>query len=163
MDAAYCDALTLICMAAFFTAVVRAPITGIVMIVELTFSFTFLLPAILGVAVGYVVGDLFRLEPLYDKMLAERVEEEQGKTVRIKITAQFRVTENGKAAGRAVRDVLWPTGARIVRVDRGEENYVPDGNSVLLAGDLLTITGETADEEVYIGALTELIGEKIDE
>ena len=96
-------------------------------------------------------------------MLAERVEEERGSTERVKLTARFIVTESGKAAGRAVRDVLWPTGARIVRVDRGEENYVPDGNSVLLAGDLLTITGETADEEVYIGALTELIGEKIDE
>lgn len=163
MDAAYCDALILICMAAFFTTVVRAPITGIVMIVELTFSFTFLLPAILGVAVGYVVGDLFRLEPLYDKMLAERVEEERGDTERVRLTARFVVTENGKAAGRAVRDVLWPMSARIVRVDRGEENFVPDGNSVLIAGDILTVTGETADEAIYLGALTALIGEKIEE
>ncbi len=163
MDAAYCDALILICMAAFFTTVVRAPITGIVMIVELTFSFTFLLPAILGVAVGYVVGDLFRLEPLYDKMLAERVEEERGSTERVKLTARFIVTESGKAAGRAVRDVLWPMSARIVRVDHGDDNFVPDGNSVLVAGDILTVTGETADEATFLGVLTELIGEKIEE
>lgn len=163
MDAAYSDALVLICMAAFFTTLVRAPITGIVMIAELTFSFTFLLPVILGVAVGYVVGDTFRLEPLYEKVLSEMVEEEHAGAVHTKLTVRFAVTENGHAAGRAVRDVLWPTGARIVRVDHAGESYVPDGNSVLYAGDILTVSGETTDEVVFLEALARLIGERVEE
>lgn len=163
MDAAYSDALVIICMAAFFTVVVRAPITGIVMIAELTFSFLFLLPAILGVAVGYVVGDMFRLEPIYDRMLAETVAQERERNPRKKVALRFAVLAGSRAAERAVRDVLWPTGARIVRVDHGDENYVPDGNSVLYAGDILTVSGETDDEAVFAKALADLIGEKIED
>jgi chloride channel protein, CIC family len=37
-------------MAAFFTAVVRAPVTGIVLVTEMTGDFTLLLPMLLAVS-----------------------------------------------------------------------------------------------------------------
>ena len=65
MDPAYTDALIVICMACFFTTVVRAPLTGIVMTFELTWNFAFLLPVAIGVAVGYFAGELTRTTPVY--------------------------------------------------------------------------------------------------
>ncbi|MDE6676362.1 MAG: chloride channel protein, partial [Clostridia bacterium] len=105
MPEAYADILVMVCRATFFTTVVKAPITGIVMVVELTWNFTFLLPAILGVAVGYLLGDLFRTEPLYDKLLDGILEGE--KKEHREITARLRVTDGSLAVERAVRDVLW--------------------------------------------------------
>src|SRR5690242_10015272 len=37
-------ALAVVCMAAFFAAVVRAPVTGVILVTELTGGFTLLLP-----------------------------------------------------------------------------------------------------------------------
>ncbi len=75
LDASYADALIVIGMAAFFTAVVKAPLTGLLMTVELTWDFMFLLPAVIGVGIGYVFGFLCRTEPVYDRLLRETVRE----------------------------------------------------------------------------------------
>lgn len=160
MPAEYADILVMVCMATFFTTVVKAPITGIVMVVELTWNFTFLLPAILGVAVGYLLGDLFRTEPLYDKLLDGILEGE--KKEHREITARLRVTDGSLAVGRAVRDVLWPAGARIALIGREGRMFIPDGNTKLELGDVLTAVGETADEEEFLELLTETVGERLD-
>ncbi len=69
MDPACGDLLIALLMVTFFTAVVKAPVTGIVMTLELTWQFSFLLPAIICAAVAYFVGDIFRTEPLYEVLL----------------------------------------------------------------------------------------------
>ncbi len=71
MDPMLADGLVIVCMVTFLSAVVKAPLTGIIMSVELTQSFSFLLPAIVGVAVGYLVGEMFRTEPLYEVLLED--------------------------------------------------------------------------------------------
>jgi CIC family chloride channel protein len=43
-------AFAVVGMAAFFTAVVRAPVTGIVLVTEMTGDFTLLLPMLLAVS-----------------------------------------------------------------------------------------------------------------
>ncbi|MCM1441395.1 MAG: ClC family H(+)/Cl(-) exchange transporter, partial [Roseburia sp.] len=120
MDPAYSDAVIMICMAAFFTTVVKAPITAIVMVVELTWSFTFLTPVILGVAVGYLIGDVFRTEPIYDKLLEGILEEQRAKNPPKKLTAKLCVAKDSPADGRAVRDILWPSDALVVGLFRGD-------------------------------------------
>ena len=161
MNPDYADALIMICMSVFFTAVVRAPITGIVMTLELTWSFTYLLPAILGVAIGYIVGGVFRTEPLYDKLLDDIVKEDGEEKFRL--TVRLRVAGGSVAAGRSVRDVLWPAGARITLLEHEGKSSVPDGNSALAEGDILTVTGETADREDYLNMLVTTVGELLPE
>ena len=61
-------ALALIGMAAFFTATVRAPITGIVLATELT-GVTNQLPPILGAcAIAMLVAMMLRSQPIYDAL-----------------------------------------------------------------------------------------------
>lgn len=163
MDEAYCEALVMICMAAFFTTVVKAPITGIVMVVELTWSFTFLLPVILGVSVGYLVGSVFRTKPIYDRMLDDLLEEKRKKEGISQIKVRLRVLANGNAAGRAVRDILWPADALVTVLMRGEEKIIPDGNTVLAEGDILTVEGETGNREEYLGILVSTVGELVED
>ena len=152
MDPAYTDMLIVICMATYFTAIAKAPVTGIVMTVELTWNFMFLLPAVMGVAAGYLVGDIFHTKPVYERLLDEMLEEEDKPAL---FTARFFANGTGMAAGRRIRDVLWPADVRITRIERGEERILPDGNTLILEGDILTAEGE---EEESCTVLAEIIG-----
>ena len=159
MDPACADILIMICMAAFFTSVVKAPITAIVMVMELTWNFTFLLPVILGVAVGYLTSDIFRTQPLYEKLLEEILEEQRKKNPPRRISFRLRVGKDSPADGRAVRDILWPSDALVVSVLRDGRQLVPDGDTVLRRGDEIVVRGETSKEDSYTETLALTVGE----
>ena len=55
-------------MAAFFTAVVRAPLTGIILVTEMTGSFTLLLPMLGACFAAMLVPTLLRNAPIYDSL-----------------------------------------------------------------------------------------------
>jgi chloride channel protein, CIC family len=55
-------------MAAFFTGVVRAPLTGIVLVTEMTASVTLLLPMLGACFVAMLVPTLLRDAPIYDSL-----------------------------------------------------------------------------------------------
>jgi CIC family chloride channel protein len=55
-------------MAAFFTGVVRAPLTGIVLVTEMTASVTLLLPMLAACFVAMLVPTLLRNPPIYDSL-----------------------------------------------------------------------------------------------
>lgn len=161
MDASYSDALIVICMAVFFTTVVKAPVTGIVMTVELTWDFFFLLPVLIGVSAGYLIGELFRTRPVYERLLSEMLDEYPAQYRVNAFCRRFRVTEQSVAAGRAVRDVLLPADARITRLERGEAHFIPDGNTVLAAGDVLLVEGEERSGTEVGDSVAETLGEEI--
>ena len=56
-------------MAGYFTAIVRAPITGIILITEMTGSFTHLLSLTIVSIIAYIVADLLKSAPIYDSLL----------------------------------------------------------------------------------------------
>ena len=55
-------------MAAFFTGVVRAPLTGIVLITEMTANVTMLLPMLAACFTAMLVPALLRNAPIYDSL-----------------------------------------------------------------------------------------------
>jgi CIC family chloride channel protein len=61
-------ALAVVGMAAFFTAVVRAPLTGIILVIEMTASFTLLLPMLGACFAAMLVPTLLRNAPIYDSL-----------------------------------------------------------------------------------------------
>lgn len=58
-----------IAMAANFAAIVRSPLTGIILLLELTGSFTFFLPISVVVLTSYMVVELMNLKPIYSGLL----------------------------------------------------------------------------------------------
>jgi CIC family chloride channel protein len=60
--------LAVVGMAAFFTGVVRAPLTGITLVTEMTGSFTLLLPMLAACFTAMLVPTLLRNEPIYDAL-----------------------------------------------------------------------------------------------
>lgn len=158
MDASYCDFLVMVCMASFFTAIVKAPITGIVMVCELTWNFSALLPVVIGVAIGYFIGDLSRTDSIYEKLL-ELYEEETGvheNAVRERFC--FTLAFGSIAERREIRDVLWPAGVRVTEIQRGEEHVFPNGDTVLLGGDLITLEVKTREPQKIKDELEHILG-----
>ncbi len=66
------EAFAVVGMAAFFTGVVQAPVTGIVLVTEMTAAFTTLLPMLAACFAAMVAANLLRSVPIYDS-LRERV------------------------------------------------------------------------------------------
>jgi CIC family chloride channel protein len=72
-----CEAYALVGMAAFFTGVVRAPVTGIVLVTEMTANVSLLLPMLGAAFVAMLVPTLLRDAPIYDSLRELTLRKEQ--------------------------------------------------------------------------------------
>jgi len=61
-------AFAVVGMAAFFTGVVQAPVTGIALVIEMTASFTMLLPMLAACFVAMLVPNLLGSAPIYESL-----------------------------------------------------------------------------------------------
>ena len=61
-------ALAVVGMAAFFTAVVRAPLTGLILIMEMTASTTLLMPMMAACLSASIAPALLGSAPIYDTL-----------------------------------------------------------------------------------------------
>ena len=148
MNSALADYIIIVTMAAYFTTVVRAPVTALVMTVEFTGQFQNLLPALLGVAIGYIVGEVFRTQPAFEKCLDLIVEDGKIVVGAEKRRVEIVVEEDSYAEGRSIRSVLWPAQGMVTEVcPPCGECFVPDGKTVLSAGDKITFECVAASEE----------------
>jgi CIC family chloride channel protein len=63
-------AFAVVGMAAFFTGVVQAPVTGIVLVIEMTAGFTLLLPMLAAGGAAMLLPALLHSAPIYDALRA---------------------------------------------------------------------------------------------
>jgi CIC family chloride channel protein len=73
------EAFAVVGMAAFFTGVVRAPLTGIVLVTEMTASVTMLLPMLGACCVAMLVPTLMRNPPIYDSLREHTLRSERAR------------------------------------------------------------------------------------
>ena len=164
MPAQYGDYLVIICMAAFFTSVVKAPITGVVMVFELTGQFTNFLPALLGIAIGYLAGIVFRTEPIYEKCLDMYIAEEGLYEGVNKERVTVVVQKDSFADGKTIRSIIWPSDGLVVeKISEDGTHTVPDGLTMLRRGDTIVFEGETRSREALIKYLYDIVGKPAEE
>ncbi|MBU5455202.1 MULTISPECIES: ClC family H(+)/Cl(-) exchange transporter [Eubacteriales] len=129
-------------MAGYFAAVVKAPITGIVLIMEMTGSFNHILSLGLTVIVSYITADFLKNEAIYE-LLLERllkrkgIKEEADNTK--KTILEFPIEAGSIADGKYVKDIEWPKDCLLVSIKRGEKEIIPKGKVQLLSGDYLVV------------------------
>lgn len=163
MDQSYITAFVVTGMAGYFAAIVRAPVTGVVLITEMTGDFTTLLPLVLTALVAYVVAEATGTKPIYTQLL----ERSLGRTSTGKATPRRASLRDRKTVidaevdlgsrmdGRNVAEFGLPLGTLIVSVLRGGIEIIPDGHTILRAGDeleILTREADIADVESIIDA-----------
>jgi len=146
-DSTYINNFIILAMAGYFTAVVRAPITGTILITEMTGSFSHLLSLAIVSIVAYMVADILASKPIYESLL-EKFLYNQGEKISIgnkknKAILEFAVCMGSDLDGKQIKDVKWPSRCLLVAVKRGENEIIPKGDTVIFPGDyLIVLTNE---------------------
>lgn len=131
----------ILAMAGHFAAIVKAPITGIILIFEMTGSFEQLLPLSVVVFTAMVVSDLLKVEPVYDMLLENLLEGNNVKKYRgkenKKTLLELSIHMGSIADGKLISQIKWPQDCLIVAIYRGTKELLPRGNTKLIQGDLI--------------------------
>ena len=119
-------------MAAYFTAIVRAPLTGIMLIVEMTGNYSQMLPLLVSCFCAYAVAEFLKDLPVYEALL-ERDLQKGGSSYSIKepVVVEFIVHEGSAFAGLPVRSLGLPAGCILVRCSDGKHEWVPKASTRL--------------------------------
>lgn len=149
----YINNFVLLAMAGYFTAIVRAPLTGIILIFEMTGSLSQLASLTLVSIAAFVVATLMRSEPIYESLLTgilkrqgERIPEDAGD----RVLREYAVMYRSQLDGRKISEIQWPAGSLIVTVKRGGREILPVGSTRLKASDtLMVLSDETQEANVH--------------
>lgn len=131
-------------MAGYFSAIVRAPVTGIVLICEMTGSFTHLLSLSLVSLVAYAVADSLHCKPVYDQLLERLLTglpagQKPQPASEEKVLVDAPVCLGARACGKTISQIDWPDGCLVVSIVRHEQELIPRGDTAVQAGDQLTV------------------------
>lgn len=139
-------------IAGLFAAVVRAPVTAVVLVFELTGSLDALLSVSIVAILAYVVANLLKVDPFYEHLLANllhitpddpSINGELGE----KVIHTIYVGAGSALEGMLVQDVPWPDQTRIVMIERAGQEIVPCGETRLMALDSLVMIMNTDTED----------------
>ena len=149
-------------MAGTFTAIVRAPMTGILLLVEMTGSFDHLLPLALVSLVAYVIADLLGSEPIYDSLLERMLSARNGDEEISEGQMMFEtmVQFDAKADHKRLEQLALPEGVLLVSIHRSGKDLIPRGKTELQAGDYLTFLVNREDEVVAREQIRKILTEK---
>lgn len=153
-------------MAAYFTAIVRAPITGAILILEMTNSFQHLLALMTVSLIAYVLTDLLASKPIYEALLERMLSGRQRETLygnsHQKVIMEIPVAMNAPLEYREIREIQWPKNCLLVAIRRGEAEVIPRGDTKIYPGDLLMVLCD-ADKEADIKPALIRLGEEMEE
>jgi chloride channel protein, CIC family len=135
-------------MAAYFTAIVRAPLTGIVLIVEMTGDYQQMLPLLVACFCAYAVAELLNDLPIYEALL-ERDLLGDGTHLKLKepMVIDLVIEQGAPFAGQEVRMLGLPPGCVLVRCTAGGRVFVPTAMTRLKAH--MKITAVIAPEVAH--------------
>lgn len=121
-------------MAAYFTAIVRAPLTGIVLIIEMTGNYAQMLPLLVACFCAYLVAEALGELPLYERLL-ERDLMRNGAHPDPKepLVLELEVEQGSPFDGRKVRDLGLPAGCILVCCREGGREWLPTADTALEA------------------------------
>ena len=151
--AALSQVLAVLGMAAFFVGSVRVPLTGIVLISEMTGGYDLLFPICIAGLAAYLVAEALRDLPIYEALLEVDLEHSGYGQPRVKPQTVYIGVQLGSAvAGQRIAQVGLPRGCLIIAVERGGAILLPSAQTVLLAGDHLSILtpGDQPDASLKI-------------
>ena len=164
LDPIYINNFILLAMAGYFTAIVRAPVTGIILIFEMTGSLNHLLSIAIVTIVAYVVADLLKSKPIYESLLENLLKKRSLPTpqgVGEKVLLDFMILHNSPLDNHLVKEIQWPNHCLIVSLRRDGQEFIPHGDTYLKASDSIIVMCDKIDESYIYDTLSALTTEQI--
>lgn len=126
--------MAVIGMACFFSAVVQAPLTAVVLIVEMTGNYNLMFTLLLGCLTAYITSQSFSEKPLYEALLhfnlrrRAAVSEEGSRIIDLVIEPESYLE------GKFLKDVIFPKGSLVILIRKNGQEIVPNAKTKLKAG-----------------------------
>lgn len=137
----YPQIFIILSMAGFLTAVVRAPLTSIILIFEMTGRLSYLLPLTIVCLITYAMANYLRSLPVYEylleRLLRNNPKHEEGDDEVILVEAV--IQPGSHVVGKELGSISWPAESLVVKIERPDGELVPNGETVLQTGDVLHI------------------------
>ena len=134
-------------MSVMFANVAGAPITAIILSIELTGNFMTALPVIVATFGGMLINIITHEHPLYETLLIQLKEElSHGEDSEIEYITKT-VAEHSYIANHVVRDLILPNDTVLQNILRGIDNIVPNSETKIRPHDILLFKCETLDKE----------------
>lgn len=166
LEGFYVHTFMILAMAAYFTAIVKAPITGIILIVEMTGSFSHLLAIAVVCLTAYIVVEALDSPAIYEALL-HKLLQKGGPSFRgspsSKVLIESAVCLGSIVDGRRVMDMDWPPRSLLVAIKRGAEEIIPKGDTVIHPGDYLIVLAnedEAAEIRECVSGISENFSEE---
>ncbi|WP_094664133.1 ClC family H(+)/Cl(-) exchange transporter [Bifidobacterium tissieri] len=164
IDPQYMAVFAAIGMAGTLAAATKAPITSILLIVEMSGNITHMLPVAACVLIALFVADLCNTKPIYEVLLDRyrAGHPDNAGTADAEPTAirsgviEYPVEIGSTMAGSTVGTVPLPDGMMIITIRRGSHDFVPNPGSVVLAGDYVVVLFSGKTEDTARSALADL-------
>ena len=162
IEAQYAVNLMVFAMAAFFTTVIKAPVTAIVLLAETSGNLFHLGGLVLTTAAAYITANIIKSPP-NDEVLLKQIlnsedfankkekAEDHGKQV-----FEVCVSPESFLDGKKIMDIQWPDDCLIVSIARGEEEIIPDGSTSISAGDRLVVLTHGHHVESHLEQIAEM-------
>jgi len=139
-------------MAGYFAAIVRAPITGIILLTEMTGSFSHLLSLTVVSVIAYVTADLLKSVPVYESLLElqmrskgfEHSDEDEFRKLMIEVIVHF----GSRIENNCLKDLSLPSGSLVIAIRRNGKDITPRGDTRIRAEDNLIVLTSKKDEPV---------------
>ncbi|NLZ77107.1 MAG: ClC family H(+)/Cl(-) exchange transporter [Spirochaetales bacterium] len=158
-DPAYMNNFIILAMTGFFSAIVRAPLTGIVLLLEMTGSYSSMLPLALVAIIASTTADLLKSAPVYESLL-ENQRKEAGSTdlpdERRTTTVDMVVHHGSLASDARIKDLSFPDDCLLTGIRRDGKEVVPRGGTLIRAGDHVTVLMHLHEEADHRDTLAKL-------
>lgn len=159
IDSSYITNFIIIAMAGLFSGIVRAPITGIVLIAEMTGSLNHFLSLSLVSIVAYITAHFMKSKPIYESLsdqllLKHGLNLEHGSEKKRLVEV---VVEIGSAIEHhQIKDIRWPNQCLLVGIRKGNHEVLPNGTTTINSGDTIIALLDFPDSTIAEGALQKL-------
>ncbi|MEG1002249.1 ClC family H(+)/Cl(-) exchange transporter [Clostridium sp.] len=159
IDSVYITNFILLAMAGMFSSIVRAPITGLVLVCEMSGSIAQLGPLAVVCGIAYLVAELCRCEPIYESLLNRRIKSKSyacDKACMEKIMVNYIVELGAPIVSRKLKDIKLVDDSLVVYIEREGTKIIPNGDTVVHSGDYITVLVDRNSETILRAELEKM-------
>lgn len=151
-NASYVNIFIILAMAGYFSAVVKSPITGILLLAEMTGSFESFLYIGIVCVVSYIVADILKGEPVYEMLLHNSLNKHKKLDIISLdevVTLNIKLGKNSQCENKKLSELEIPNNGEIISVKRNDKELELNSELTLLEGDYIGVSVK----EDFVGAV----------
>ena len=151
-DAKYTALFIILSMSGYLTAIVRSPITSIILLFEMTQKLNYFLPIALCCLLAYFTANILGTKPVYEYLLDRILTSNKLKDNELEMEVEIitNISNDSSLIGKTISEVPWTKGILISNIERSGREIVPKGSTKLEANDRLTVIMYKESVEEFI-------------